>query len=605
MASPGRDIVIVGVGPRGTYAFERLVAVMRDNPVEMPITIHLVDSHEPGAGQVYATTQAEYLLMNTVADQVTAFVDDSVTSAGPKVEGPTLAQWLERRGEKTGPGGYPSRAQHGRYLSWVVKRCIERLPPFAEVRIHRAMALDVVDNPQGRIVILNSGDQIRADKILLTTGNVGKQRSQPKLVRGLDTPGDVIQFVANPYPICEAAEALTDCRFVGVRGLGLTTVDVILALTIGRGGRFVYGASDVLEYETSGREPKIFAWSRSGRPLGARGRNEKGPTGRYVSRFLTNDHIDALFAKKGRLNFKTDLLPHVLRDMACAFYSALHGPTFADKFEQAVHSDRLEEFFESNPPAQRFSFEALTDPVDFRRDTFDDRKAFREVLLKFLADDLAEAKKGNVSGPVKSACDVLRDIRDNIRHAVEFGLLTPGSQRYLIEAFGPINNRLAVGPPAFRIEQLRALTSAGILDMFWGPDPEVVFDAERREVLLRSRAFKEQCSARLDGLVDARVPCVPSTLIERLLHRNTVRRAVNRFEGEEYQLDTIEIDRRGRVINGTGKADPNISALGPLTEGTVWYTQAAARPGVNSRSLTDAGRWAMDTVESLRVGAPV
>src|SRR5690606_33022375 len=77
------------------------------------------------------------------------------------------------------------------------------------------------------------------------------------------------------YPL-ESLSSIPPGARVGVRGMGLAAVDVVLMLTVGRGGRFT-PSEDGLAYRASGREPRITVWSRHGRAFWPRARNEKSP----------------------------------------------------------------------------------------------------------------------------------------------------------------------------------------------------------------------------------------------------------------------------------------------------------------------------------------
>ena len=56
---------------------------------------------------------------------------------------------------------------------------------------------------------------------------------------------------------------------VAVEGMGLVAVDVVMALTLGRGGSFVENG-DRLRYVRSGDEPALRLFSRSGFPYCAK-----------------------------------------------------------------------------------------------------------------------------------------------------------------------------------------------------------------------------------------------------------------------------------------------------------------------------------------------
>src|SRR6202035_3059198 len=88
------QVAVIGLGPRGLSVAERLCANAESLlPPGHELVIHLVDPHVFVGGRVWRSTQDRLLLMNTVACQVTMFVDETVDCAGPVVAGPSLYEW--------------------------------------------------------------------------------------------------------------------------------------------------------------------------------------------------------------------------------------------------------------------------------------------------------------------------------------------------------------------------------------------------------------------------------------------------------------------------------------------------------------------------------
>lgn len=118
-------IAIIGLGPRGISVFDRIIAYARNDASATPLELYLFDSKEFGPG-CHTTDQADHLLVNTVACQMTQFSDDTVRGAGPLLYGPSFADWLISKNSALGKGtdakieidrnGYYSRALFGDYL---------------------------------------------------------------------------------------------------------------------------------------------------------------------------------------------------------------------------------------------------------------------------------------------------------------------------------------------------------------------------------------------------------------------------------------------------------------------------------------------------------
>ena len=94
-------IAFIGGGPRAIGLLERINANVPSIAPEMDITILIYDPHPVGAGRVWRYDQSPSLKMNSLAEDVALFSDDSCAIGGPVVPGPTLAQWVEqvRNGE--------------------------------------------------------------------------------------------------------------------------------------------------------------------------------------------------------------------------------------------------------------------------------------------------------------------------------------------------------------------------------------------------------------------------------------------------------------------------------------------------------------------------
>jgi hypothetical protein len=106
---------------------------------------------------------------------------------------------------------------------------------------------------------------------------------------------------------------ITKGNSVGIIGLGLSFYDVLSALTIGRGGKFVRSSSG-FTYIRSGSEPAlIVAGSRSGLPIPVRGVAQKSASYRYKPRFFTNEFVHRSRAA-GPRSLRDDVLPWINAD---------------------------------------------------------------------------------------------------------------------------------------------------------------------------------------------------------------------------------------------------------------------------------------------------
>lgn len=601
------SIAIIGVGPRGVYALEHLTDLLLKSPLHAPLDIHLIEPGELGAGAVWRTDQPAFLLMNTISSQVTAFGDD-----GDAGRGPSMYEWLQKNGVSIGPDDYPSRADHGRYLTAALRDVIGRDVPHLTVHTHSCRAIDVLpEGGQHRVVLEKEHASMLVDVVLLATGHSDhSSREHDELAAFVKAQNELgftkTGFLPSVYPVERGIGPLDETVRLGVLGLGLASIDAIIAATEGKGGVFESGSDGELVYHPSGKEPRIFAWSRSGLPLSARGINQKGATGRHTARVFTRARVDEMVAqaveKTGapQLSFKDDVLPVLIQEMEYVYYSVLREKYFAETWLAASPEERVG-LLSDVPAEDRFDWGALTMPLKHK--VFKTKEEFRAFQLDKMREDIAEARKGNLHSPYKAACDVLRDLRGNLRRTYEFGALTADAHRRFDRQFWPIHNRIAVGPPLVRIQQLVALIEAGVLDIAWGENPKIAPCPERNCFTLSSWSF-DSPSVDFDVLANGRVPqpniqTDTSRLLTNLCAGGIIRPYENRSAGSTYVPCGIDITPHYNVIGADGRANRSIYALGILAEGPQLYTSVAASPGVGARALTDAQGWARDVREAF------
>lgn len=612
---------IIGAGPRGLTVLERIVAHERVRP-SGPIEVLVFDPNEPGVG-CHDPQQSEHLSVNTVACQITQFSDPSVVCAGPVLQGPSFYQWLHEQPRAAsgvaGPGvaavadAYYPRSLFGRYLHWVFHYLCALVPAHMKVRFIKSAVTRAERGDDDQWVLSTPAGAFRADFVMLTTGHSKPARSAAsgspgRLAAGR---GHATLVVDDPYPIQQKLASIEAGMTVAVEGMGLTACDVLAELTLGRGGRFVPSeATGELTYLRSGREPRLIGFSRSGLPLSARAVNQKGVSTQYRAHFLLASRLRDLRSTR-QLDFVHDVLPLLLADMQFAHGEAclrerrdpLATLLFCNQFVCADAARRDALIRQYIPEADRFSWQQLVNPVPGQ--ALATRRAFGAWLTGHLRQDLAEAAKGNVDSPLKAASDVLRDLRDTLRAAIDFGGLTEASHRWVLSEFVPVMNRVAVGPPPRRIAEMLALMEAGVLQADWGPGaacvPACVPSTSAQAPMRMTSARWPQHEATVQVLVKARV-AMPgpledaSPLMRCLLDAGHVRPFCN----GSFHPGGIEVNRDFNWVSRRGDVVGNAWALGIPTEGVKFYTFVVPRSGVNSTAIVDADRAVATMLSQVR-----
>ncbi|MFC0254705.1 FAD/NAD(P)-binding protein [Massilia consociata] len=609
-------IAIIGLGPRGISVFDRIIAYARNDASATPLALYLFDGKEFGPG-CHTTDQGDHLLVNTVACQMTQFSDDTVRGGGPLLYGPSFADWL---GSKSGSApdataghveidrnGYYSRALFGDYLRWGFEYLKKLAPPHVTIYLHNFASVDDLEADGDGWSVSYDGAAYPVDFVFLTTGHARKlpseaERTLTQRVESARTHNPRLQLVLEPYPIRNAVSSVTARDTVAIEGVGLTTFDLLSQLTAGRGGSFVpCGKAEPpgrLRYRASGQEPKILLYSRSGLPLTARATNQKGVFGQYKPKFLTFTRVEALRQEVpgGQLDFERHIMPLLWCDMQFAYYfSYLHrrqdkltALMFSNEFLAADGEEAREALIDKFVPRRdQLSWHALVNPIPAR--ALQSRRQYDDWLRGYMWRDYEQACLGNLDGPLKSACDVLRDVRDVVRSAIDYGGLTEQSHRWVLSEFLPIMNRLAVGPPKERIAQLLALMDAGVVRSDFGPGANSVLDERTGHFVVHSHWNGD--TAQADVLIRGRAS-LPGPLEDKspLMRKMLQRGIVRPFMNGKFHPGGITIDRNMNVVAQDGATQTTLWALGTLVEGCKFYTFVLPRPGANSTSMVDAGR---------------
>lgn len=620
-------VCVVGAGPRGLSVLERICANERTDPSPRRITIHLVDPCRPGAGRVWRTDQSRLLLMNTVASQVTVFTDDTVKMKGPVEPGPDLYEWARsvvlasppgRFDEATHaearalhPDAYPTRAFYGSYLEDAYRRIKDRAPVNCRIVEHRTRAValrDQSDAPGGpQILMLANGTRLRGlDAVVLAQGHLPQRPSAEESAWTRAAARHGLTYIRPANPADLDLLAVPPGQTVLMRGLGLNFFDGMALLTLGRGGRFVRRSGRMV-YLPSGQEPRIHAGSRRGVPHHARGENEKGPSGRHQPRLLTPQNIDALRRRRlagEPVRFRTDLWPLIRLEVESVYYETLlrtqerarEASTFVTAYLAATTAQDRERILDSYgiDRGRRWDWESIQRPTRDRR--FPSGASFQRWLLDHLAEDIRQARAGNVNGPLKAALDVLRDVRNEVRLAVDHGGLDGDSYRdELTGWYTPLNAFLSIGPPVSRIEELRALIEAGVVRLL-GPGTRISLSTgENRAAFVATSDSVDADPVRASVLIEARLPepdvrRTADPLLRFLL--TTGQAAPYRIQGTgrtAYESGGLAVTERPyRTVDARGRTHPRRFAYGVPTESVHWVTAAGIRPGVDSVILGDS-----------------
>jgi uncharacterized NAD(P)/FAD-binding protein YdhS len=542
------SLVVVGAGPRGTGLLERIAANAPELYAGSGLDIHLVDPYPPSGGRIWRAAQSPLLWMNSHAEDVTMFTDDTVDLAGPVREGPTLHQWAHLPGRT-----FADRRLQGSYLRWVYEEAVAALPAGITVHHHPRRALRVSGPRTGRQQVWLEGRPrpLLADLVVLALGHLDAEPDAEQAALAAYARAHGLVHLPPDFTADSDLTALEAGEAVLVRGFGLAFVDLMVLLTEGRGGRY-----DGDTYVPSGREPVLYVGSRRGVPYHSKIGYDLTGDRPPLPRFFGPAETDALLARPGGFDFRRDVWPLVDKELGFAHYhrlftahperTAMAWAEFERRYADADAPARAALVAAAVPdPADRLDLAALDRPLDGVRHA--SPEALQQALRGHIEADLTRR----------------HDPAHSPDLAVFLGLLSVYGQLVRLGDIGPwwhgFFSFLASGPPGPRLRQMLALSRAGLLH-FVGADMTVT---------------------AADGVFRAASPTVPGfsvqarALVEARLPAPTVRRARDPLlrelhaEGAAETPDgLLRVDPAdGRVLDRAGRPHPRRFALGPFTDG--------------------------------------
>lgn len=596
------EIAIVGAGPWGLAVLDRLVTAARRQP-RLALAVHVIDPDEPGPG-LHKPQQEDFLLLNTVTGQLDSFSARHFGEA-PLTGAMSFIDWLrEERDIEADPNGFLPRALFGAYLRHVYAVLCDNAPSHLRVSEVRHRALDVSLVANERVCVrLGDGSALTVDHVFLCTGH-GLARS------GGERPASPARPMA-PYPPAPLQAHIEAGSAVGISGTGLVAVDVVAALTTGRGGRFVREDDGMLQYLPSGREPVMFVHSRSSMPFACRPAQSLDLSGSFAPIFCTDAYLALRRAARGPegLLLDEDLLTVLAAEMRAAYL--MRAMALSQGADAAAACRRVLALLapaevkalceKTLPSMAGFSPETLLASESVPPPTPSPRSGaeFSAAFAARLRFDVDEARKGEAHSPYKYAVEMLRVLRGFIRQAVEFDTLAPASRRRFFDVVAPRISQLVVGPPISRGLEWLALMRAGLLRVDLGPAPTLERDAALGIWRARSSAFETPFVACLDQLVHGRaghgaIDTADDSLLAALCRSGLCAGSALPPPADE-RTTVPRTDALGHPVDATGLPVRQLTLLGVPTEGLRYFNHYLPSPKSRSR-VFDSIQSALDAL---------
>lgn len=541
-------IAIVGFGPRGLGALEALCARVVETHMSVHVDIYDPFPH-PGAGPNFDPEQSELCILNIpvrILDYIPPdFMADRI---------PTFIDWAA---DRFTADEFPPRSVVGTYLTERFQALLTAVPDHVTIQHHRHKVVGLESAKDEWCLSLENGQNETYSEVLLAQGQPDTA-PDPQLDRWETHAQSRGLEVCHAYPasqLMEAAKNWSD-KTVAVRGLGLSTLDVLRMLTKGMGGTFEGGG-----YTASGREPrKILPFSLNGKAPVA-----KPATKVLDDRFNPIDTEIAQFvaALETTLSSGPDEALRVICDALIApatrILDTIGGSETRDDVELWLEIERKE------PGGQD-----VLDAVDALR----------------LDIDIAHGRVAPTAGYVIG--QVWRKLQGELRKFFNKNDYTIDTAVAMI-GFDEALKRYSYGPPVFAAEELLALIEHGIVSLCIVDDPAVVLKKEGWQLIEEDDAMSAQV------MVDAVIPS-PALANVRDDLMSSIAKAELAVEvedgmGAKTGADAQLIDVSGQLVEG-------LTLLGRLSLGSV-----IAVDGLDDCFGSSTGRWAEGVIN--RMGGPL
>ncbi|MDD9323369.1 FAD/NAD(P)-binding protein [Pediococcus acidilactici] len=609
-------IALIGAGPRNLMALERLVCWGISTNYSANVEISLFDPFGIG-GRVWNPDQNHELKMNSLAEKITLFTDQSIEMAGPVHEGPSLLDWALANGRSfieehqyhhqklllnelanLNKHSYSSRALFGIYQQWFYEQIINHLPDNFSVTLRPEWVTNVKKDAQQYTVITQDA-AYNVDVVSAALGEGNNPLSKEERQLQDFAAAHQLKYVPIAYPAEMDVDDVAASDHVIIRGLGLSFIDYLAELTERRGGTFHRDEHGNLTYTRSGDEPTIYASSRRGLPYHARGLDQKAVGETFPRYFLSDQYVDDL-VRQHQVISGEEFINRIQWDVELTYYVTLAQNSYPEidltafEADLAASTKGFKKILDNYGIAakDRLNWEEWKNPIP--KDV-NDAASFTQFIKTYLQQDVDLANEGNLTAPFTSAIEKLRELRTNIRKVVTYRLISADDYvEQVLKHFNSLNSFLAVGPPAFRIEQILALIKSGILTLI-GPDMRVETSDDQFMTYSNRLADHQQYFGNV--LIEGRLPQPNAANNTNPLVNNLLQQGLARIftlqlrDGSSYQTGALDVtDDTAELIDQNGNVVSHFFVWGLPTEKRHWLTNGAPIPGVNDVRLRIADR---------------
>ena len=544
-------LAIVGVGPRGGYALECLIAELarQGSPVDVQILL-FEETSTLGSGPVYRADQPETNWINITERALELNARPAIDFGNTHIPRfPEYHEWANLVFDTwpaDQPDTFPPRSKIGRYLRERCGSLVEPLVAADKMSVVVDRVIDVRLHDHKCILRTSTNKQYSVDDVLLTIGH--QPTREDKQIRDwaeVSKRHENISLHTSPYPIEDvvikgSSDAIPN---IAIRGYGLAMMDVARAFgeTYGFFEDDPEGSGKLI-YRLRGAKFCMAPFSLDGLTMGPKPYTPKIDAAYRPSDVTLNALSVALSDTSNQIKATgADFLVNKMVPIIASVYESLSRPRGGTK----TTTDDLEAVIKT----------WLLDP-DFTHELLMPNHVHPSVSLQSLIDmamDRTDIYLDYCAGQVWRHCQLI------IYAALSHSQLNDDVLADII-ALDERLKRYSFGPPVDSLQQLRAMCSAGVLNLNLLNDPDIICGSEGWVLSKGAVSFTAQ--TMIDSVLDGpKLLEITSPLLKSLLNKDLIQPAHD-------QLGVLT-DNAGYIKSGRRNEFVPIAILGRIAKGTV------------------------------------
>lgn len=544
-----KALAIIGFGPRGLYALERLVyhLVMRKQEINILV---FESKTELGTGAAWNKDQPNSNLINITER---ALVD---LPSRPKIvyrntiipQFPSYHQWCEFSQNELEPDTLPPRKKVGKYLLERANSIIDVLKSKSGFELFKT-SIKSIDLENNNLALSSDNKVWKVDDVLLTIGHQSTKISE-QLNEWIkhSKAKTKIKVYENTYPVSQFESIKNQTNIsIGIRGFGLSMIDVMRYLTINGFGNFKITDNQTFEsmyYKVKEQHLELIPFSLDGLPLVPKPLNEHidkwyKPTDEELKYFKTS------VTSVAQTSEDVNTIDFLLKPIA-----EISARVFLDLHDNAV-----------NHNCDKKEIETVVlnwlQNKDYQHSTLQNNNTNTYNLIKNYIEMALGKTKITLDYCIGQ---VWRHCQPTLYEAFSYANLKSEIIEDVI-AKDEQSKRYSYGPPIESMHQLLALVDAGILNLNFVNNPDIELKDNGWRLTNENQDSKD-VSIMINSVLDSpKLSEVNSPIIMDLIQNDLISPIHSKLG--------IETDENAYIESDNQKNNVNIAILGRLAKGSV------------------------------------